>query len=154
MNFIAMATLILTARKRVRGIHFCAAHRCRASVPRQAVAIGQHGQTVRHHLPAGDVLYTVQIGDPNRLAERTGIDGGRRLSHRRDMAAEVRARHWYRPSMHPSWQCRYRHRSGQYWRHRQRHTHRCQRGVTEVGHGPGNTLLDSLGYRGIKGAVR
>ena len=35
-------------------------------------AIGQHGQTLRHH-PSGDIPYTVQIGDPNRLAERTGI---------------------------------------------------------------------------------
>jgi len=38
----------------------------------QVTAIGQHGQTLRHH-PVGDTPYTVQIGDPNRLAELTGI---------------------------------------------------------------------------------
>jgi anhydro-N-acetylmuramic acid kinase len=35
-------------------------------------AIGCHGQTVRH-CPAGKPPYTLQIGDPNTLAERTGI---------------------------------------------------------------------------------
>lgn len=35
-------------------------------------AIGSHGQTVRHQ-PDGATPYTWQIGDPNRLAEMTGI---------------------------------------------------------------------------------
>ena len=40
----------------------------------QVTAIGSHGQTVRHH-PDGDpaARYTVQLGDPSTIAERTGI---------------------------------------------------------------------------------
>lgn len=39
----------------------------------QICAIGCHGQTVRHH-PQGDTPYTLQINQPARLAELTGID--------------------------------------------------------------------------------
>jgi len=35
-------------------------------------AIGSHGQTI-HHNPRCTQPYTMQIGDPNRMAERTGI---------------------------------------------------------------------------------
>lgn len=35
-------------------------------------AIGTHGQTVRHR-PDADPPFTLQIGDPNRIAARTGI---------------------------------------------------------------------------------
>jgi len=35
-------------------------------------AIGSHGQTLRHR-PWGEVPYTLQLGDPSTLAERTGI---------------------------------------------------------------------------------
>ena len=48
-------------------------------------AIGCHGQTIRHH-PEGDTPYTLQIGDPNRLAELTGITVICDF-RRRDMAA-------------------------------------------------------------------
>ena len=40
--------------------------------PADIIAIGQHGQTLRHY-PDGETPYTVQAGDPNRLAELTGI---------------------------------------------------------------------------------
>ena len=53
-------------------------------VPREAVgAIGCHGQTVRHR---PDLGFTIQLNDPARLAERTGIDVVADF-RRRDMAA-------------------------------------------------------------------
>ena len=43
--------------------------------PEQVVAIGAHGQTVRHQprLPDGEPGYSLQVNSPARLAERTGI---------------------------------------------------------------------------------
>lgn len=48
-------------------------------------AIGSHGQTVRHR-PTAERPFTLQIGDPNRIAEVTGIDTVADF-RRRDMAA-------------------------------------------------------------------
>jgi anhydro-N-acetylmuramic acid kinase len=48
-------------------------------------AIGSHGQTVLHR-PRAATPFTLQIGDPNRIAERTGIDVIADF-RRRDLAA-------------------------------------------------------------------
>jgi len=57
-----------------------------ASVPPDAVtAIGSHGQTVLH-LPDGDWPRSVQLGDPNRITEMTGITTVADF-RRRDIAA-------------------------------------------------------------------
>jgi anhydro-N-acetylmuramic acid kinase len=39
----------------------------------EVTALGSHGQTIRHR-PAGNLPFTLQIGDPSVIAERTGID--------------------------------------------------------------------------------
>lgn len=53
--------------------------------PGSIQAIGSHGQTVRHR-PAGPAPFTLQIADPNLIAERTGITTVADF-RRRDMAA-------------------------------------------------------------------
>lgn len=53
--------------------------------PSRVAAIGSHGQTVRHR-PHGRVPFTLQIGDPNVIAERTGITTVADF-RRRDMVA-------------------------------------------------------------------
>jgi anhydro-N-acetylmuramic acid kinase len=50
----------------------------------QIAAIGSHGQTVRHR-PSGKFPFTMQIGDPNIIATRTGITTVADF-RRRDMA--------------------------------------------------------------------
>jgi len=41
-------------------------------LPEHILAVGSHGQTLRHH-PSGSYPFTLQIGDPNIIAERTQI---------------------------------------------------------------------------------
>jgi anhydro-N-acetylmuramic acid kinase len=53
--------------------------------PEEIHAIGSHGQTV-HHASDGDPPFTLQIGDPNRIAQETGITTVADF-RRRDMAA-------------------------------------------------------------------
>lgn len=53
--------------------------------PASVTALGSHGQTVRHR-PSAKHPFTLQIGDPNRIAERTGITTVADF-RRRDMAA-------------------------------------------------------------------
>ncbi len=53
--------------------------------PQQIRAIGSHGQTIRHR-PEASSPFTMQIGDPNRIAEQTGITTVADF-RRRDMAA-------------------------------------------------------------------
>ncbi|MFO1495806.1 MAG: anhydro-N-acetylmuramic acid kinase [Lysobacterales bacterium] len=67
----ASAALALLAQAQVR--------------PAEVRALGSHGQTVRHR-PWIEHPFTLQIGDPNRIAERTGI---RTVAdfRRRDIAA-------------------------------------------------------------------
>ncbi len=52
---------------------------------RSVTAIGSHGQTIRHH-PEATYPFTVQIGDPSRIVERTGITTVADF-RRRDIAA-------------------------------------------------------------------
>lgn len=55
--------------------------------PSHVVAIGSHGQTIRHRPPqTSQHPFTLQIGDPNIIAERTGITTVADF-RRRDMAA-------------------------------------------------------------------
>jgi anhydro-N-acetylmuramic acid kinase len=57
---------------------------------RQITAIGSHGQTIRHRPPSaadtGERSFTLQIGDPNTIAEKTGITTVADF-RRRDIAA-------------------------------------------------------------------
>jgi anhydro-N-acetylmuramic acid kinase len=59
--------------------------RDRRRAPGSITAIGSHGQTVRHR-PGGEYPFTLQIGDPNRIAEITGITTVADF-RRRDVAA-------------------------------------------------------------------
>ncbi|UTF59400.1 anhydro-N-acetylmuramic acid kinase [Gilvimarinus sp. DA14] len=60
----------------------------RANTPAEAItAIGSHGQTIRHRPPGqSSTPFSWQIGDPNIIAERSGITTVADL-RRRDMAA-------------------------------------------------------------------
>ena len=53
--------------------------------PQRITAIGSHGQTIFHH-GSPSPAFSIQIGDPNRIAERTGITTVADF-RRRDIAA-------------------------------------------------------------------
>ncbi len=53
--------------------------------PGQVIAIGSHGQTIHHH-PHSPAPFSLQIGDPNLIAQRTGITTVADF-RRRDLAA-------------------------------------------------------------------
>ncbi|MDA8360987.1 MAG: anhydro-N-acetylmuramic acid kinase [Gammaproteobacteria bacterium] len=72
-----LAEIFAAAADRVRGAANLQRHDIRA--------IGSHGQTLRHR-PARRQAFTLQIGDPSRIAERTGITTVADF-RRRDMAA-------------------------------------------------------------------
>lgn len=57
-----------------------------AVAPEAVRAIGSHGQTIRHRPDWGAAAFTLQIGDPSRIAELTGI-GVAADFRRRDFAA-------------------------------------------------------------------
>jgi anhydro-N-acetylmuramic acid kinase len=63
---------------------------CASILPAQVRAIGSHGQTIRHRPPSGEntgtSCFTLQIGDPNTIAEITGITTVADF-RRRDIAA-------------------------------------------------------------------
>lgn len=52
---------------------------------KDVIAIGSHGQTI-HHQPNGDTPFTLQIGDANCIAEKTGVTVVADF-RKRDMAA-------------------------------------------------------------------
>ena len=55
--------------------------------PQHIAAIGSHGQTVRHYPPNGENPgYSLQVGDPNRIAQQTGMTTVADF-RRRDIAA-------------------------------------------------------------------
>jgi anhydro-N-acetylmuramic acid kinase len=53
--------------------------------PKMIIAIGSHGQTIRHRPSPNPHPFTLQIGDPNIIAEKTGITTVADF-RRRDMA--------------------------------------------------------------------
>lgn len=58
----------------------------RSGIPTSSIrAIGTHGQTIRHQ-PSGSAPFSIQIGNPTMIAERTGITTVADF-RRRDMAA-------------------------------------------------------------------
>jgi len=63
---------------------------CANRQPAEITAIGSHGQTIRHRPPSAghspDCAFTLQIGDPNSIAEQTGITTVADF-RRRDIAA-------------------------------------------------------------------
>jgi anhydro-N-acetylmuramic acid kinase len=67
------------------GMEFAAAAQAVLATNGDVRAVGHHGQTIRHR-PSGPFPFTMQIGDPNVLAERLGVDVVADF-RRRDVAA-------------------------------------------------------------------
>ncbi len=114
----------------------------------QIRAIGSHGQTIRH-APEGNEPFTVQIGNPNLIAELTGITTVADF-RRRDMAAGGQGAP-LAPAFH-----------GAFFRHPNEHRSIVNLGgmanitilpkdpqqpVTGFDTGPGNALLDAWAYK-------
>ena len=99
--------------------------------PRDVIAIGAHGQTVRHRPDSG---YTVQLNAPALLAELSGIDVVADFRSR-DVARAARARRWCRPSM-PHLRRATGARGAEPGRHRQRHAAYARRAGARLRHRP------------------
>ena len=64
----------------------------------RVTAIGNHGQTVFHQ-PTGKTPFTIQLGDANIIAARTGITTIADFLDARISHWEVKAHHWSQPFM-------------------------------------------------------
>ena len=66
--------------------------------PSKIVAIGSHGQTIRHQPPSEENGFSVQLGDPNVIAANTGCAVVADF-RRADLAAVAKELPWFQLSM-------------------------------------------------------
>ena len=112
--------------------------------PRQIRAIGSHGQTIWHQ-PTGSFPFSLQIGDPARIAERTGITTVADF-RRADIAAGGQGAPLV-PAFHAAmFQSEHEHRAilniGGMANLTLLPSSRSQKDITGFDTGPGNVLLD------------